>query len=228
MIVSEIFYSIQGEGRLAGQPSAFIRLAGCNLRCAWCDTPYASRDARGDRLTAAEVLDRISGYPTRFVVLTGGEPMLQEELTELTRALRAGGYHITIETAGTVWRPVECDLASISPKLSNSTPGRNTQARLAAEHERRRINLPVLRRLVREFAHELKFVIQQPEDVNEAAELVRQIGCVRPEDVVLMPEGTTVQVLTERSAWLSELCKRYGFRFGPRLHIYLYGNRPGT
>jgi 7-carboxy-7-deazaguanine synthase len=120
--ISEIFYSIQGEGTLAGVPSVFVRVCGCNLRCTWCDTPYTSWEPEGRDMTIAEIVAEAGAFAAKHVVVTGGEPMLFPEVAELTRELKARGMHITIETAGTVDQPVTCDLMSISPKLANSTP----------------------------------------------------------------------------------------------------------
>ena len=138
MLISETFYSLQGEGELTGVPSFFIRTSGCNLRCAWCDTPYASWKPEGAERTVAELVSEAKLHPGRHAVLTGGEPMIAPDLPALAAALRAEGFHITIETAGTVAPPagLACDLASISPKLANSTPSAEAAgAGWAARHE---------------------------------------------------------------------------------------------
>ena len=114
MRIAEIFYSIQGEGSLVGTPSVFVRSSGCNLRCSWCDTPYTSWNPEGDDWPLERVLAAVDAYAARHVVVTGGEPMIAREIVDLTRGLRQRGRHITIETAGTVFAPVECDLMSIS------------------------------------------------------------------------------------------------------------------
>src|ERR1700674_3462346 len=103
MKISEIFYSIQGEGILAGVPSVFIRTSGCNLRCVWCDTPYTSWAPEGTDMSVANILSHV--VATHGVV-TGGEPMIAPDIVALTEALRAANKHITIETAGTVFAPV--------------------------------------------------------------------------------------------------------------------------
>src|SRR5262249_44631393 len=121
--IAELFYSIQGEGGLAGVPSVFVRTSGCNLRCAWWDTPYRSWRPEGSEGTVDRIFEEVRSHPARHVVVTGGEPMIAPEIVALTQRLRDAGLHITIETAGTVFRPVACDLMSISPKLANSTPG---------------------------------------------------------------------------------------------------------
>ena len=122
MRIAELFHSIQGEGSLVGVPSFFIRTSGCNLRCAWCDTPYASWQPEGAELSLGQILDEVKAHPAKHVVVTGGEPMIAPEIVPLTNRLRDLGLHITIETAGTVFHPVACDLMSISPKLKNPRP----------------------------------------------------------------------------------------------------------
>ena len=100
--ISEIFNSVQGEGSLTGTPSIFVRTSGCNLRCWFCDTRYASWEPEGDSLTVEGILESVRRWPTGHVVITGGEPMIFEDLPELCRGLKTAGKHITIETAGTV------------------------------------------------------------------------------------------------------------------------------
>ncbi len=226
--IGEIFYSIQGEGKLAGVPSAFIRTTGCNLRCTWCDSPYTSWQPRGDSVSLGEILDRVSDFPTAHVVLTGGEPMLADGVETLTRMLKESGYHITIETAGTLWKDVACDLASISPKLSNSTPWEREEGKFADRHERNRLNIGVIRRFLGFSDHQVKFVIDRPEDIEEIDALLSELVELDPENVLLMPQGVTAEELNERGGWVTELCKKRGFRFCPRLHIALYGNVRGT
>jgi 7-carboxy-7-deazaguanine synthase len=221
--IAEIFHSIQGEGSLVGVPSVFVRTSGCNLRCVWCDTPYTSWHPEGDDWTLERILAAVDAYPARHVVVTGGEPMIAREIVELTRGLRARGRHITIETAGTVFAPVACDLMSISPKLANSTPAGEWEER----HERLRIQPEVARRLMADYDYQLKFVVARPEDMAEVRELVRAFGA-DADKVILMPKGIDAGVLRERGVWLTEICKMEGFRFSPRLHVELWGNRRGT
>ncbi len=223
MRIAELFYSLQGEGSLVGVPSIFIRTSGCNLRCRWCDTPYTSWQPEGAEWTLERILDEVKSHGARHVVVTGGEPMIAPEILPLTERLRAAGRHITIETAGTVFEPVACDLMSISPKLSNSTP----EGRFQAPHERLRIQPKVLGELMARYEYQLKFVMERPEDLAEVralVELLRADG----ERVILMPEGTDRERLGERSMWLAEICKQEGFRFSNRLHVDLWGNQRGV
>ena len=115
--IAETFDSIQGEGSLLGTPSFFIRTAGCNLRCTWCDTPYASWEAVGDQRSVASLVEEVRRSGRKHVVLTGGEPFMFPGLTELNDALREAGCHVSIETAGTLALPLTCDLLSCSPSL---------------------------------------------------------------------------------------------------------------
>lgn len=228
MRVAEFFYSIQGEGRLAGVPSAFVRTSGCNLRCTFCDTDFTSWHPEGATLSVSEVLERLREYPARHVVVTGGEPLIAPDIEELCAALRAAGYHITVETAATVFKPLECDLASLSPKLSNSTPHQREGGRFAARHEALRLQPDVIRAFMERYDYQLKFVIDRPEDVAEVLGLLEGLPGVDRERVLLMPQGVTRAELDARGPWVAEACKRHGFRYCPRLHIELYGHRRGT
>ncbi len=228
MNISEIFYSIQGEGKLTGVPSAFVRTTGCNLRCRWCDTPYTSWQPEGHELSVEHIVNQIAPYPTRYVVLTGGEPMIAQDMGELTQALAARDYHITIETAATVWQDVVCDLASISPKLANSTPWKRADGQFAKSHEKTRLNFDVIHRLMRMPDYQLKFVVDAKEDIAEIDTLLASLDSYEAANVMLMPQGITTAELTKRSHWLADLCKQRGFRFCQRLHIQLYGNERGT
>lgn len=227
MRIAEIFHSLQGEGRLVGVPSAFVRTSGCNLRCWFCDTPYTSWQPEGEELTISDILARLEPIPSRHVVITGGEPLLANDLEELCLALRQSGWHITIETAATIAKDVACDLMSLSPKLSNSTPWQR-DPEWAARHEQRRLNLDAIRQLMRQGDYQFKFVIDQPADTAEVLDLLARLPEVDRAKVLLMPQATTRQELEVKSAWLSEECKRLGLRFGPRLHLELYGPCRGT
>jgi 7-carboxy-7-deazaguanine synthase len=170
-----------------------------------------------------QVLDEVRAHPARHVVVTGGEPMIAPEIIPLTERLRQRGYHITIETAGTVFQPVACDLMSISPKLAHSTP----EGSFAAQHDRLRFQPDVLLDLMSRYDYQLKFVIEKQQDLDEVFALIDLLAADRSK-VVLMPEGTEPEVLRERGRWLAEICKTENFRFSPRLHVDLWGNRRGV
>src|SRR5687768_1443842 len=229
MKISEIFYSLQGEGKLVGVPSVFVRASGCNLRCTWCDTPYASWDPEGDNVPVERIVERVAAFNCRHVVVTGGEPLIMPDVVELCDALKSHEYHVTVETAATVYKPLKLDLASLSPKLSNSTPWDRDGGRFAEAHERQRINVPVIQQFIDASpAFQLKFVVSSERDLEEIHALLAQLRGWEESDVLLMPEGIDVATLDSRAAWIAEVCKRTGFRFCPRLHVALYGNTRGT
>jgi 7-carboxy-7-deazaguanine synthase len=229
MKIAEIFHSVQGEGKLVGVPSVFVRASGCNLRCVWCDTPYASWDPEGREMPVPAIVAAVRGYACRHVVLTGGEPMIMPDLPELCDALHEAGLHLTVETAATVYRALPIDLASLSPKLSNSTPHDRDGGRFAAAHERQRLNFPVIQQFIDHTPDfQLKFVVSSDADLLEIDEILNRLTGWQPSDVLLMPEGIDQPTLDSRAGWIAEVCKRTGYRFCPRLHVALYGHTRGT
>ena len=222
-----MFTSIQGEGIWSGIPSTFIRVSGCNLRCRWCDTPYASWTPEGAVWDVKPVAQAALDKGTRHVVITGGEPMLFEGVVELANLLKLGGTVITIETAGTVFRELPCDLMSISPKLANSTPD---DPRWGLVHEQTRTNLSALGQLIGAYPFQLKFVVNPDEgdDLREIDELLGQLPAVSPDRILLMPEGRDSATLWRRSKALVPVCISRNWRLASRLQIDLFGDTRGT
>lgn len=228
MRIAEIYASVQGEGLLTGTESTFVRASGCNLRCWFCDTPFASWQPEGDDLSVDEILTRVAEFAPRHVVLTGGEPMLFAELIPLAAELRAAGRHVTIETAGTLHLPVACDLMSISPKLRGSAPDPERWPRWHERHEQTRCQPAVLRRLLDEYDYQLKYVIDQPADCDEVQRSLAELPGVDRARVLLMPQGVEVRALAERAAWLEPYCAEHGLSFCPRRQIEWFGLARGT
>lgn len=230
MFISEIFYSLQGEGELTGLPSAFIRTSGCNLRCSWCDTKYASWAPEGTEMSIGEIVSKVCQFRTGYVVVTGGEPMIAKGIHELTSQLKEIGKHITIETAATILpEGIACDLASLSPKLSNSTPDAAVANGWRDRHEKRRLQPEIIREWIQSHDYQLKFVIVSERDLAEVQDLLSKVGCeIKSSKVLLMPEGTDSATTRSRGATLVDICKRHGYRYCNRLHIDLFGNTKGT
>ena len=231
MLISEIFYSLQGEGELTGVPSVFVRTSGCNLRCTWCDTPYASWNPEGVARSVPQIMAAIESRPVaRHVVLTGGEPMIAKEMRTLAAEIQKTGRHITIETAATVAPDgIACDLASLSPKLLNSAPDPIEHAAWRKKHEATRWQPDVVRAWIDAYPYQFKFVVARPEDLDELEAMLAALKRDIPRHKVqLMPEARSLEQMRDRAAWLAELCKARGYRYAHRLHIELYGNKRGT
>ena len=219
MRISEIFHSLQGEGLLTGLPSIFIRTAGCNLSCVWCDTPYARGVNDGTEMTLDQILAVVRQWPqTRHCVVTGGEPTLAAELPELTRRLRVAGLHITLETNAT--HPPDgltFDLASLSPKLRNAGPDTPP------------IDINNLRTWIRCGDHQLKLVCAGAHDLPEILALQTSLAdCLVPERILLMPlTAFGAEDVKTRRDEIVQICLAHGFRYATRLHIELFGGRAG-
>lgn len=225
MWISEVFSSVQGEGRYAGVPSGFIRTSGCNLRCRFCDTPYTSWSPEGSERSLESLIAQVRRFDCAHVVLTGGEPMLVPDLVPLSQELRILGLVVTVETAGTVMQEVAANLMSISPKLSNSIPiGTNWEQR----HRDRQHRPEVIKRLTSAYDYQFKFVVADAADVDEVEAYLEQFPEVSPERIYLMPEGTDREVIASRMAWLEQAAGKRGWQVSPRLHIELFGNARGT
>ena len=236
--VNELFYSLQGEGTLAGVPSVFVRTSGCNLRCWFCDSYHTSWEPTHARMTVDDVVEEVTSYEgADHVVLTGGEPLVHDASVTLLERLRDLGYHTTVETNGTIYRDAPIDLASISPKLASSTPTPERDPKgdgeWEARHEANRIDVDALAGLVDAHDSQLKFVVTGADDLPEIEGVVERVRSeaatpVRDADVLLMPEGTTRDELDARRNAVAELAMEYGYRYTPRLHVDLWNDAPGT
>ena len=241
MKVSEIFYSIQGEGKRSGVPSFFIRTNNCNLRCMFtssnlCDTPYTSWTPDDEKnigeMSVEQIITEYKKHNVRDVVITGGEPTIQaEELTLLCKELKSLKAYITLETNGTIFGDfVEyIDLLSVSPKLSSSIPFDTKYEKM---HSSNRINPEALKEfnklnLEGKYDIQWKFVFCNDKDIDEIKELQKAIGF--PDDrVYLMPEGINESNLNERRADTVEMCRKNGYNYTDRLHIIIWGNKRGV
>lgn len=237
MIISEIYPCLQGEARLIGTPSILIRTSTCNLRCMWidpitgakskCDTAFTSWNPEINHMSVTEIVKKVveeAGTEINHVIISGGEPTIQKELSELCTQLKVLGFHITIETNGTRDFKGPADLLSISPKLANSTP---YGTKFAQTHEQQRKDLLVLRRLVTSFDTYLKFVVTSEKDLPEIEE-IQKVLQLPADKIYLMPEGQSDSELQKRRLWVANLCLLKGFRYTDRIHILLHGKKRGV
>ncbi len=240
----EIFHSIQGEGKNLGRPSVFVRTSLCNLHCRWCDTDYTwnwvgtpflheKDDGPGYQkflkkdwiaeVSTEEIARKVLIFNCLNVVLTGGEPMMQQAgLVELMEKLRSKNplFHFEIETNGTLAAIEKLDFLAnqynVSPKLANS-----------GNPEKLRDKTRAMQFFSKSKKANFKFVIAAPDDLTEVFILLKKYK-VATEKVFLMPEATTREKLVERREWLVEICKRHQFNYTDRLHIQIYGAKKGV
>lgn len=228
MRIAEIYRSVQGEGLLTGVPSVFVRASGCNLRCWFCDTPYASWRPEGSDMSTDEIVAQVEEWDTQHVVVTGGEPLLFAELLPLCRRLRAIGRHVTIETAGTLYLPVECDLMSISPKFASSAPPSDAEPHWHRRHERERHRPDVIRQFIAQYEYQIKFVVDSPSDLNCVTDYLAEFPEIGRDRVLLMPQGVEQPQLDAQSRWLRPYCESAGLIYCPRKQIEWFGPVRGT
>jgi len=151
--------------------------------------------------------------------------MVDPDLLQLVRQLKAAGKHITIETAGIAYVPdMPCDLMSISPKLSNSVP---EEPKLAAIHKNSKLDLAVLGALIDNYNYQLKFVVDSEADLPEIEKTIEKLENANRQKIMLMPQAATRQELLDKSPMVAELCKRTGFAFSQRLQVLLWNNQKG-
>lgn len=228
MLIAELFRSLQGEGILTGTPSVFVRVAGCNLRCWFCDTPYASWNPEGEEMAVEEIAARAESHGDKHIVITGGEPMIYPDVVRLTQMLKERDRHITVETSGTVYQPVACDLMSISPKLSSSVPLPELGPDWRIRHEQTRHAPDVIRRLVAEYPYQFKFVIDRMEDCAEVDQYLIEFPEIDRQRVMLMPQGADTATLDRHMAWLKPYCRDHGMKLCPRRQIEWFGTARGV
>lgn len=265
--------TLQGEGKLIGIPSIFIRTSGCNLKCAWmgankkgslCDTPYSSFNPEKNMVEIDHIIQLVEVNACNLdkkvinhIVITGGEPTIQmEPLIELCKKLKEKDYHITLETNATIYNQElseYVDLISMSPKLVSSTPyashleetGVKYDSNRALRHSLTRLNIEVIQNYIdscyekygdsdvgengiyktfwKDF--QLKFVVSNEEDMNEIHYILSKLKNWESQDIVLMPEGIDDESLKSRSKIALYHCIKNGWRFTPRLHINIWGNK---
>ncbi len=225
--ISEIFYSLQGEGKLAGKPSIFVRLAGCPIRCDWCDTGYAWDENSSARIPIDMILKQITDIQyqlcnasmkcnanincgaknIRDIVITGGEPLAHYGIECLTNELVNSNFYVTIETSGAFLRQLECSLMSISPKLDNP---------------RYQLKPNVIRQLISQSDdYQLKFVISERNELEKISEFLKMCKFVERDKIMLMPRAKTKTEYDKIAPIIANLAIEYNFRFSPRLHIAL-------
>ena len=177
-----------------------------------------------------KIVAKVDEVACRHVVLTGGEPMVAKGIHQLAAQLHELGKHITIETAATILPDgIACDLASLSPKLSNSTPDAAVAGAWRDRHEKRRLQPEVIRGWIQNYNYQLKFVVASEKDLDEIHDLLSRVGAeITPAKILLMPEGTDADTIRKRSQTLIDICKYHGYRYCDRLHINLFGNTKGT
>lgn len=213
MKVCEIFYSIQGEGELAGYPTIFIRLTGCNLRCRYCDTEYAFYE--GKEMGIDDIIERIKRYRSRYVCVTGGEPLLQREVLDLMETLLEDGYIVSLETNGSISLEDVCmrlgkygDNFIISMDIKCPSSGMSERMRLE--------NIDLLRE-----NDQLKFVVLDEDDYNYAKDIISRY---RPRcKIIIQPVwGTDVRKI-------AELMLKDGLqaRLSLQIHKIIWGDRRG-
>lgn len=242
MFISEIFYSIQGEGKRTGYPSFFIRTNYCNLRCKFksgnlCDSEYTSwypqdKNNKGT-ITIDEITEAYRKYIPSDIVITGGEPTTQsEDIGTLCKRIKIlnTNIHITLETNGTNAGDFlrHINLASISPKLKSSVP---YSTRYEEIHDKNRINTNALKLYQQYFDEGLidiqwKFVINDEEDIKEILDLQNKIG-FSSKNVFLMPEGIRKEEIETKVKQIIDLCLKYNFNYSGRLQISIWGNERG-
>lgn len=211
MVLNEVFFSIQGEGLNAGAPAIFVRFGNCNLKCTWCDTKYTWQPGVADNFEVPfeKIFKEIRKYPQcKHLVITGGEPMLQQDVITAIRR-EFPDYYIEIETNGS--QPVRCaddvDLFTVSYKTSNSGN---------APYELKTINEKCV----------YKFVVCSEGDFDEIEKIIKKYN-LPADKIFLMPEGVSREEILKKHDFIIDYCTRRGYQFTTRMHIITWGNERG-
>ncbi len=209
MIINEVFHSLQGESSRVGLPTVFVRLTGCPLRCTWCDTEHAF--SGGERRSIPEILAQVATWGTRFVCVTGGEPLAQKSCLPLLTALCDAGYDVSLETSGAL------DISGVDPRVSRIV---DLKAPASGESERNLWdNIPHLAS-----RDELKFVLANRADYEWAKGIVAELGLDKRCPVLFSPvQGDLAP--SDLAEWI--LADRLPVRFQLQLHKLLWGNMRG-
>jgi 7-carboxy-7-deazaguanine synthase len=215
--LSEVFRSLQGEGPSAGTPAVFLRLQGCDVGCAWCDTRYSWPEAGGEAISEEALWHKVEAQgPAPLLVITGGEPLQHAGIAELLAQAVSRWPRIEVETSGIEPPPLRHERLAynVSPKLPSATERwRETWRHAAAWREEPRATF--------------KLVVGDPPDADDAERLLAEHQ-VPGERVMLMPEGLTDEAVRRHGAELAALCVRHGWRLSPRLHVWLWGAKRGV
>lgn len=252
MQVLEIYEMVQGEGGLMGVPGILIRTSGCNLRCEYkdpstgvvtrCDTPYSSwSPEKGDSLSVKEIVKRCKKTKLNHVVISGGEPYLQPDLSKVVDELQWNNFHVTIETNGTIYKEnVCCDLYSVCPKLLNSIPLKSPEKEI---HEKSYRNIEnIVKNLMNVLDYQIKFVVNKAEDEIEIKTFIKKLNSyikksffnlstdekIDPSKIYLMPEGIGSSELNKSAKICQEIAIRNNWRYSDRLHVRVWGHKRGV
>lgn len=218
----EIMKTIQGEGRLQGVPSVLIRMCGCNLKCRWCDTEKTISASDTVVYKDSDLIYILKEMGCSHVVITGGEPTIHNELVDLISVLKENGFHVTVETNGTKYIDLKCDLVSISPKLSNSNPEELVDDEIK-KYDDKRMRIDVIKKYIQNHDYQLKFVCDDnDEDFNEVEEILSQLGHYNNNKVMIMAESSTKKELEEKQLNIIRKCIKHNLRYANRLQLQIW------
>lgn len=209
MKISEIFSSIQGEGKMQGVPSVLVRLEGCNLNCVWCDN---RKDKVVQEISHSKLLEILDDYGISNVIITGGEPLLYSQIELLTNELKEKGYFITIETNATITQNVRADLISMSPKLAHA----NVKNEIAT------INYDVIQYYIDNYDYQLKFVVKDEGDFIAVQHILEKLSNIDYNNVFMMPLAKSLAELAGLQKEIVKLCIKYRYRYANRLQLQIW------